>query len=259
MDEFTSQFRPTQPGEPFLLAADIDGTLLGDDLGIEWLKAFSLCYAHSFNLALVTGRSLPSILPLITQGRLPQPNFICYDVGTELLVCNDPENFLGEKYAAQVPPNWNLEQIYTRGIGEGIWRQDFPEGHPRFQAGFYWDGQAQTLSALLDRLNTREEYYILPSYQRYIDVIPEPLGKGKVIQFLQKELGLDPDRVIVAGDAGNDQQMFETSFKGVVPANALDELKSLASAPWHYHSPFPAARGVLDGLKHFGFVEEITT
>jgi hydroxymethylpyrimidine pyrophosphatase-like HAD family hydrolase len=63
--------------------------------------------------------------------------------------------------------------------------------------------------------------------------------------------------VAVAGDSGNDRQMFETEYKGIVPVNALDELKALASKPWHYHSPYPAARGVLDGLRHFGFTSTI--
>jgi len=257
MSTLSSTFRPTRPAEPFLLAADIDGTLLGDEQGAEWLKAFSRSFSSNLFLALVTGRSLPSILTLLSEDRLPQPNFICFDVGTELLDCNDPENVLGKKYAAQVSQDWDLEMIYARGIGEGVWKQDFPEGQPRFQAGFDWDGRTQTLAAFNYRLLPFQEYEILPSYQRYIDVIPLPLGKGKVVQFLQQELGLDSERVIVAGDAGNDRQMFATGFKGILPSNALDELKNAACSPWHYQSPFPAARGVLDGLKYFGFIEEM--
>ena len=112
-----SCYRPSKPDTPFLLAADIDGTLLGDELGANWLKAFSLAYPGSFYLALVTGRSLPSILTLIEEGRLPQPDFICCDVGTELLVCADPQNVLGRKYTAQVSPDWDLEKIYALGEG----------------------------------------------------------------------------------------------------------------------------------------------
>ena len=252
-----SPFRPTQPSDPFLLAADIDGTLLGDEQGAAWLKAFMLAYPGSFYLALVTGRSLPSITALIKEGRLPQPDFICCDVGTELLVCADPENVLGKKYTAQVSPDWDLEKIYTLGEGEGVWRQDFPEGQPRFQVGFDWDGQAHTLANFYDRLAGYQDVYILPSYQTYIDILPSPLGKGKVVQFLQKELDMAPARVVVAGDAGNDLQMFETGYKGILPSNAREELKIAACAPWHYHSPLPAARGVLDGLKFFGFIEEV--
>ncbi len=232
-----SPFRPTQPSDPFLLAADIDGTLLGDEQGAAWLKAFMLAYPGSFYLALVTGRSLPSILTLIEEGCLPQPDFICCDVGTELLICTDPENVLGKKYTAQVSPDWDLEKIYALGEGDGVWRQDFPEGQPRFQAGFYWDGQEQTLAAFYTRLASYQEFYILPSYQRYIDVLPLPLGKGKVVQFLQEALRLNPPRVVVAGDAGNDLQMFETGYQGILPVNAREELKTAACAPWHYHSP----------------------
>jgi hydroxymethylpyrimidine pyrophosphatase-like HAD family hydrolase len=256
MHELSSLFRPTQPSGPFLLAADIDGTLLGDEQGAGWLEALSRAYPGSFYLALVTGRSLPSISALIEESRLPQPDFICCDVGTELLVCANPENVLGKKYTAQVSPDWDLEMIYALGEGEGVWRQTFPEGQPRFQVGFDWDGQAHTLAAFYDRIPSCQEFYILPSYQTDIDVLPFPLGKGTVVQFLQEDLGLDPARVVVAGDAGNDKQMFETGYKGILPANAHAELKTVACAPRHYHSHLPAARGVLDGLKFFGFIEE---
>jgi hydroxymethylpyrimidine pyrophosphatase-like HAD family hydrolase len=66
---------------------------------------------------------------------------------------------------------------------------------------------------------------------------------------------VDESRVVLAGDSGNDRQMFETGFKGIIPVNALEELKLVTSQSWHYHSPLPAARGVLDGLRHFGFIK----
>jgi hypothetical protein len=178
----TPPYRPTQPSSPFLLAADIDGTLLGDEQGAAWLQALSLAYPSSFYLALVTGRSLPSILTLLEEGRLPQPDYICCDVGTELLDCADPENGLGKKYAAQVSPQWDLEKIYALGEGEGVWRQDF---------------------------------YILPSYQIYIDVLPLPL-------VCQRPRRIEDRR-----------------------------LRSLACSQ-------PLIRGVLDGLRYFGFIEEIS-
>jgi sucrose-phosphate synthase len=247
--------QPTEPERPFLLAADVDGTLLGDEEGEACLRAFVLRYPGSVYLAVTTGRSLSSVLGLVEEGRLPRPAYISSTVGTELADCDDPDNALGQRYAAQVSSAWDPRAIYTLGEGEGVRRQEFPEGQPRFQAGFDWDGRAETLAALRERLANGNGYHILPSHGQYIDVLPDPLGKGKVVQFLQKELGLDPARVVVAGDSGNDGEMFETGFKGIVPANALSELKAIACRPWHYASLFPAARGVLDGLCHFGFVK----
>jgi sucrose-phosphate synthase len=250
-------YRPTQPQNPFFLAADIDGTLLGDEEGQVQLLALARAFRQSLRLAYVTGRYEWSVLRVIEEGFLPRPDFICSNVGTDLLVLDDSGNCLGQKYAAQVGSEWDLETIYRLGEGEGIRRQDFNEGQPRFQAGFFWDGEPRTLQAFSDRLSELHQYHILASYGEYIDVLPNPLGKGKAVQFLQKELGFDPARVIVAGDSGNDREMLETEFKGIVPVNALDELKIIASNHRHYQSPLPAARGVLDGLHHFGFLQRL--
>ena len=247
-------FQLTLPAEPFLLAADIDGTMLGDEAGEAWMRAFRQECASGFLLAYITGRDFQSVLQLVAEGRLPPPDFIGGDVGSELLDCRDSRNFLGERYAAQVGPGWDLEAVYARGVGEGVRRQDFPEGQPRFQAGFDWDGQLQTLDAFYHRLANGDGFHILPSYNQYIDVLPDVLGKGKVVEFLQKELNLAPVRVVVAGDAGNDREMFDTIYKGILPSNALQELVTIACQPRHYQSPLPCARGVIDGLRHFEFI-----
>ena len=254
MDDF-STIRPAHPDIPFLLAADLDGTLLGDQAGEAWLKAFALKYASDFRLVYVTGRYRFSVLQLVDAGRLPRPDYICSDVGSEIFDLSDSQNVMGQKYASLVSPDWNIESIYARGEGLGVWRQDFPDGQPRFQAGFFWDGNSETLEAFYKHLGGYDDYHIYPSYGEYIDVLPAPLGKGNAVRFLQKELGMDASQVVIAGDSGNDRQMFETGFKGIIPVNALEELKVMASQPWHYHSPLPAAGGVLDGLRYFGFIE----
>jgi mannosylfructose-6-phosphate phosphatase len=250
-----SSLRPVRSQPPFLLAADLDGTLLGDESGEAWLKSLAGKYAQHFRLAYITGRYRSSILRMVEEGRLPRPHFICSNVGTVLYDCNDPHNAIGERYAAQVSPGWDLEAIYAAGEGRGVRRQDFPDGQARFLAGFFWDGDPRTLAAFRRRLAGHDHCIILPSYSEFIDVLPVALGKGNTVHFLQRELALDVDRIVVAGDSGNDRLMFETGFKGILPANALNELKSAAHRPWHYRSPFPAARGVLDGLCHFGFLE----
>ena len=140
--------------------------------------------------------------------------------------------------------------------GQGIRRQDFGDGQPPFQAGFFWDGNPVTLQAFRTRLAALNQFHILPSYDEYIDMLPNPLRKGKAVEFLQKELSFDAQRVVLAGDLGNDREMFETQFKGILPANALEELKAVAcQAPWHYHSALPAGAGGMDGLCHFGFLK----
>jgi hydroxymethylpyrimidine pyrophosphatase-like HAD family hydrolase len=247
-------FTPTHPERPFLLAADIDGTMLGDDDGERQLRALRENRPGSFRLAYVTGRYCWSVRQLIDEGRLPKPDLICGNVGTELIDLGDPENLLGREYAAQVTHPWDLETIYRLGEGDGIRRQDFGDDQPPFQAGFFWDGKAETLAAFRERLEGINHHHILASFGEYIDVLPTALGKGKTVEFLQRKLALDPARVVVAGDTGNDREMFETTYFGILPANALDELKAAARPDRHFQSLLPAGRGVLDGLCHYGFI-----
>lgn len=247
--------RPTEPDKPFLLAADIDGTLLGDEKGALGLASLFGNYPDSCRLAVISGRSLDSIQKLMEEALLPRVNYVGSSVGTELLELADVSNRLGQRYAARVAKDWDLERIYALGAAEFVIRQEFPDGQPRFQAGFYWDGREASLAALEHRLGAESRVHIVASQGMYIDVLPERFGKGELVRFLQQELGLEPERVVVAGDSGNDREMFETEYRGIVPANAFDELKAAARQVRHYQSPLPAGRGVLDGLCHFGFVE----
>lgn len=164
-----SSLRPAEPDKPFLLAADIDGTLLGDAEGEACLQAFARNYPGAFYLAVITGRALSSVQELVCGKRLPPPDYIGSAVGTELFACDDPRNALGCKYAAQVGADWDLETIYALGEGEGIRRQELNEGQPRFQAGFYWDGLAKTLAALRSRLGGQKGCSILPSSEMRVE------------------------------------------------------------------------------------------
>jgi hydroxymethylpyrimidine pyrophosphatase-like HAD family hydrolase len=249
--------RLSNNNQPFLLAADIDGTLLGDEEGEAQMMAFAARYSADFHFAFVTGRALFSVEELIAEGRLPRPDFICSSVGTELLDCHDPDNKLGLKYAARVSAEWDADKIYALGAGVGVTKQAFYEAQPRFRAGFDWDGRYDTLEALRERLAGQTNCRVLASYGAYIDVFPAHVGKGEAVRFLQRELNLNRKQVMVAGDSGNDREMFETDFQAVLPANALPELAIMANEPWHYHSELPAARGTMDGLRHFGFVEMV--
>ena len=251
------QYAFSRPDQPFLLAADIDGTLLGDEIGESLLRELALSDREGFLLAYISGRSRASIFKLVDEGRLPRPDFVCGCVGTDLTDLRDPANAIGKKFISSVAPGWDLAMVYSQGEGPGVQRQDFPDGQPPFHAGFFWDSEPASLEAFRSRLDGLGAFNIYPAMNAYIDVIPVPLGKGGAVSHLQKELGIDKALVVVAGDSGNDLQMFETGFKGIIPVNALDELKAAAVMDRHYLSPFPAALGVLDGLRHFGFLKAV--
>lgn len=57
-----------------------------------------------------------------------------------------------------------------------------------------------SLDAFHERLSALDQLYIQASYNMYIDVLPSTVGKGNAVCFLQNQLGLHPDQVVVAGD-----------------------------------------------------------
>jgi hypothetical protein len=75
---------------------------LGDIEGEIRFKDFVQHHGSHFYLAYVTGRSLSSVMRLVSEERLPQPDFICGVVGTEIVDVNDPHNSMGSRYASLV-------------------------------------------------------------------------------------------------------------------------------------------------------------
>ena len=64
-----------------LLATDLDGTFLAGDPDSR-LKLYQLVVSHpEIQLVFVTGRGLESVLPLLSDPTLPQPDYIICDVG----------------------------------------------------------------------------------------------------------------------------------------------------------------------------------
>jgi len=246
-----------RPEQPFLLASDIDGTLLGDPEGEQAFSEFLSVHRSSCVFAVVTGRSRASVMGLIERGRLPRPDFIGSSVGTELLDTADPENRLGELYRGCALPGFSPESIYELGEGAGMRRQKFADGQPERLAAFDWDGTPEALLALRQRLPAPYCGRVFESSNRYVDVLPPGVGKGELAVFLGEALRILRARSVVAGDSGNDRSLFETGLSGILPSNALPELVVHARAPQHVRSQYPAARGVLDGLCRLGFLQPV--
>jgi hydroxymethylpyrimidine pyrophosphatase-like HAD family hydrolase len=79
---------------------------------------------------------------------------------------------------------------------------------------------------------------------------------------LVEHAGLDADRVIVAGDTGNDATMFEEFDRGIVVANAKPELAQFAETLGSgrvYCAEQPFAAGVEEGLVHYGVLNGSTS
>lgn len=92
---------------------------------------------------------------------------------------------------------------------------------------------------------------------RVFDVVPASPGKGWPLKWLCQRLGISLDQVLVAGDSGNDADMFRLpGVNGILVGNALAELSGAVSATNMFRASREMADGVMEGLRHFGIIPE---
>jgi len=244
------------------VASDIDGTLTGDRAALDRLTARlrELRAGGRLFLILSTGRRLEQVIHGIADEGLPEPDAVICQVGTEIYLPAFTEqarpmaawrNRLLAEYSRQQALS------FLQGV-DGLMMQP-AEFNTELKTSCFLD-QCPNPEAAVTTIRQRVEpygdrYQVVWSSNRDLDILPASSGKGKAIRFLVEQKGLDPHRVVVAGDTGNDASMFRAFDKGVVVANAQPELLEMVQAldPGRaYCAQRPYASGVEEGLAHFG-------
>jgi hydroxymethylpyrimidine pyrophosphatase-like HAD family hydrolase len=95
-----------------------------------------------------------------------------------------------------------------------------------------------------------------------LDVLPAGGAKERATAYLAGLLGLPLERVVFAGDSGNDLGALLSGTRSVLVGNAADHVRSGLRAPARargvedrvYLATAEVAEGVVEGLVHWGVV-----
>jgi sucrose-phosphate synthase len=97
---------------------------------------------------------------------------------------------------------------------------------------------------------------VIVSNKVNMDILPIRASKGLAIRYIALKWGVPLDNCFVAGDSGNDAGMLIGETLATVVANHSEELDCLRGKPHIYFASQANARGVIEGLNYYHFLDE---
>lgn len=235
-----------------VLVTDLDGTFLGGTPEhFAELTGFLSAQGQGRRLVYCTGRGLHKVLPLIESGRLPRPDAIIGDVGTSLW--DGHGRVLAPHVEAVVRDRWGdgrSRVMAALAFIDGLLPQDRC-GPCRMSYTYSHRAAVTQAVPIVEALG----FDALESDGIYFDVLPKGINKGATVLALMDHWKLTVEQVVVAGDTLNDLSMFRAGLQGVVVGNAEPALlQQLSPHEKTYRASEHGAGGILEGLRHFGFL-----
>lgn len=260
-----------------LLASDLDGTLIPLERNAQRLREvaeFVDAVDQSVNLILayVTGRHLSLAREGTAEIGLPEPKWFVCDVGTSVYRKTDdgyePDEGYREAMKAAFGGLSGADVRAAIGAVEGLELQE-EEKQSEFKVSYYTEGRPEPyvegVQAKLDAAGAKVN--VIASHdpltdRGLLDLLPAGIAKDYAVRYLHDHSGVDERHLVYAGDSGNDRAAMLTGFRVIVVGNADESLKKdlgieavaqgIAEKIYFAHEKY--AKGVLEGLRHFGFV-----
>jgi sucrose-phosphate synthase len=242
-----------------VLICDIDNTLLGDREGLNRLLQRLREAGNRVAFGIATGRRLESALAVLKEWGVPLPDLLITAVGSEIYYGNGLVEDTG--WAAHINYRWKPDELREALLdAEGLKMQARIDQR-RFKISYNVDPQAMiNVNKIRTCLRQRDLHCkLIYSHQAYLDLLPVRASKGLAIRYLMMKWGLPPDRLLVAGDSGNDSEMLRGETLGVVVGNYSPELEELKGQPRIYFAEGHYAMGVLEGVDHYDFFGDVHT
>jgi sucrose-6-phosphatase len=267
----------------FMFVTDLDNTLVNhnteDDKALTELNHRLSQHRQEYGSKIVyaTGRSSVLYRQLAAEKKLIEPDALVVAVGTEIYI-NSSESVAGEgllsgkltnpkgdncdrDWSAQIATGWNRNAVVSiTDKFDELKSQPDTEQRP-FKVSFFLEESAS--ERILKKIETESQKCGLNIKLIYssgidLDIVPKNSDKGQAMQFLRQKWKFVPEQTVACGDSGNDIALFAAGKeRGIIVGNARPEL-----IQWHSENPADnrylakniCAGGILEGLKHFGFL-----
>ncbi len=239
-----------------LLSFDIDNTLIEfHTLKGNFTKIWNE-YKNDTEVLLTynTGRLIGDVKNLIETGVLPEPDYIISGVGTHIY--DYPNKRVVKEFNDVLDEGWDLSAVenIVQSINHPISEQPLRFQHSYKRSYFFYDATPNLIEGIeKDFEKANMHINVVYSGDKFLDILPKWANKGNALQWLLQKLEIGVGEVLVAGDSGNDSAMFKLEdVKGIVVANAHEELYKFTKYRQIYHAEGEHGNGVVEGLVYYG-------
>lgn len=242
--------------EPWLIALDIDGTVLHEDghLAPEVVIAVQKARDAGHEVTLATGRSVSMTIPILERLNIVPEYVVCSNGAITLARDIGAPSGYRRYHVEHFDPTPVLTRIKER-LPEAHYAVEDETGLYRYTDWFpegALDAMSEqvTFDELLTTVATRV-VVIAPGHEiddflrvvesmglhqvsytvgwtAWLDIAPEGINKSTALEMVRKELDIPLDRVMVIGDGRNDIEMLQwAAMKGraVAMGQAPDEVR----------------------------------
>jgi sucrose-phosphate synthase len=236
-----------------LVIADIDNTLIGDRRGLRCLLDCFDQNRETTAFGVATGRTLDSAVKALREWEVPIPDILIAAVGSEIYY--GPDLAPDEGWARHIRAHWRRDALKEALRSVPGLKLQPKSSQGVFKLGYMMDSSSMPPVAGIRRrlrglgLGAR----LITSLGTHLDVLPIRASKGGAVRYLSYKWGFPLNRVLVAGDAGNDEEMLRGDTLGIVVANHSPELERLRGSFQVFFARRPYAWAILEAFDHYDF------
>jgi sucrose-phosphate synthase len=237
-----------------LIISDIDNTLIGDPTGLNELMILLQKSYKNVGFAIATGRRIESAIQILRKSKITMPDIFITAVGSEI---HYGTTLVQDRtWRHHLNYFWQPEKV-REAMSElpGLVLQKNSEQR-RYKVSYNVVSKgAPKRRAIVRHLRQKKlRVKVIYSHNKYLDILPIRASKGLAVRYLGIKWGLPPERILVAGDSGNDEEMLSGDVLGVVVGNYSSELRRLYGKPRIYFAENEYAKGIIEGIAHYNFL-----
>ncbi len=242
----------------YFIITDIDNTLIGDDnSSLEELLSILKENHDRIGFGIATGRSVESAVEYLEEHSVTGPDVAVTSVGSEIYY--EKGRLYDRGWDAHLSHKWNRDKIREVLDDLSFLEYQEEEKQKKHKISYYMEPEKDRIEQVHDILIKNSlRYNLVYSHDQYLDILPYRASKGKAIRYISYKWEIPLENIMVCGDSANDEEMLRGEPLAVIVENHSTELDALRGLRRIYFSKEVCAAGIIDGMKHYGFLDKVS-